>query len=83
MQGTWSMYEAKNRLSEVVERARAEGVQVLSRRGEPVAVMLSMEEYRRLSRGRSGLAAFLSASPLRGVDLDLTRSGDTGREVDL
>jgi prevent-host-death family protein len=43
---TWQLQEAKNKFSEVVRRARSEGPQVITVRGEEEAVVISMEEYR-------------------------------------
>lgn len=47
--GTWSLAEAKAKLSEVVERAKTRGPQHLTKNGKDAAVVLSAEEYRRLS----------------------------------
>ncbi len=48
MQDEWQLQDAGDRLSEVVEQACSEGVQTLTEDGEPVAVVLSAEEYARL-----------------------------------
>lgn len=77
------MQEAKNKLSEVVDRALAEGPQVISRRGRGVAVVVALEEFRRRSRPSTSLVEFLRSSPLCGVDLDIERSRDTGRNLGL
>lgn len=70
---TWQLQEAKNKLSQVVENALSEGPQVISRRGEEVAVVLSLDEYRRLTAMRGSLIDFFRESPLVGVELDLQR----------
>lgn len=44
---TWSVTEAKARLSEVIRRCQKER-QTITRRGVPVAEMISVEEYLRL-----------------------------------
>lgn len=36
---TWQLQEAKNKLSEVIRRAREEGPQTITVRGEPAAVV--------------------------------------------
>ena len=41
----WQLQDAKNRLSEVVNRARSEGPQVVTLRGKRAAVILSAESY--------------------------------------
>ena len=40
---TWQVQDAKTRLSEVIERARAEGPQTITRHGKERAVVLSIE----------------------------------------
>lgn len=49
---SWSVSEAKARLSEVLTRARR-GPQVIENRGEPVAVVISKQEFDRLQQLRS------------------------------
>jgi antitoxin Phd len=80
---TWQLHQAKNRFSEVVDRAVQEGPQVITRRGTEAAVVLSVEDYRRLRKPETSLLEFLQTSPLVGAELDLERSRDTGREVEL
>lgn len=79
----WQLQEAKNRLSEVVRKAQTTGPQIITVRGEDAAVVLSPEEYRRVTRTQGTLVAFLQRSPWAEVDLDLRRSRDTGRETPL
>ena len=79
----WQLQEAKNRLSRVVEEARRGKPQTITLRGTPAAVVLSFEQYQELTRPRTRLSGFFQASPLREVELDLERSRDTGREVEL
>ncbi len=80
---TWQLQEVKNRLSEVVDKALRQGPQVITRRGAETAVLLSIDDYRKLRRPETDLVGFFQASPLADVDLDLERPRDTGREVDL
>ena len=80
----WQLQEAKNRLSEVVRKAAAEGPQVITLRGDDAVVVVAAAEYARLTRKpRENLVEFFRGSPLAGVKLDLARSRDTGRPVDL
>jgi prevent-host-death family protein len=41
----WPLQDAKNRFSEVVQRARREGPQTVTLRGERAAVVLSAADY--------------------------------------
>jgi len=77
----WQIQQAKARFSEMVERARKEGPQTVTRHGKAVAVLIPAEEYRRLRGGGKTLKALLAAAPLNGVEI--SRSRDTGRVVDL
>ncbi len=79
----WQLQEAKNRLSELVKAAEKNGPQVITVHGRETAVVISMTEYQKLTDKRGSLVEFFQSSPLRGVDLDLTRSKDVGRQVEL
>jgi hypothetical protein len=48
-----------------------------------VVVVVSAREYRRIAQSKGSLVEFVRKSPLAGVALDLRRSRDTGRPVDL
>jgi prevent-host-death family protein len=80
---TWQLQEAKNRFSEVVDKALAEGPQTVTRHGKEVVVVLSKADYNRLQRVQSSLVEFFRASPLVGLDLDLARDQSLPRDVDL
>ena len=80
----WQLQEAKNRLSEVVRKATAEGPQVITLRGDDAVVVIAAAEYARLTRRpKRSLVEFLRNSPLSKVKLDLSRSRDAGRPVEL
>lgn len=79
----WQLQEAKNRLSQVVEQALHDGPQTITLRGKPSAVVVSFEEYRQLTMPRTGLSQFFRQSPLCEVELDLARSTESSREVEL
>jgi prevent-host-death family protein len=79
----WQLQEAKNRLSQVVDSALHDGPQTITLRGKPTAVVVSFEEYRRMTLPRVGLSTFFEQSPLYGVEFDISRSSDLPREVDL
>ena len=79
----WQLQEAKNRLSAVVKRTRSEGPQAITVRGEDAAVVMSVEQYRELTRPGQDLASFLRESPLFAIDLDIERDRDARREAEL
>lgn len=79
----WQLQQAKSRLSELVASAGKEGPQVITVRGKREAVVLSAEDYARMTQGPKdgGLVAFFRQSPLAEEELDLSRDKDEGREV--
>jgi len=79
----WQLQDAKNRLSFVVKQAADEGPQIISVRGKPAAIVLSMEEYHRLTKPETRLTDFFKDSPLFELELDVERSKDFPREVEL
>ena len=81
MEHAWQLQDAKNKLSELIERAIQNGPQEITRRGKKAAVVLSFQEYARLLKGTESLAEFFRQSPLKGIEFD--RVKDTPREVDL
>jgi prevent-host-death family protein len=81
-QDSWTVANAKARLSEVIERAQNEP-QTITRNGTPSVVVVSVEEWSRKSARKGSLAAFLLASPLRGSELDVERDRDEPRDIAL
>ena len=83
---SWKLEDAKNRFSEVVRRARSEGPQFVTKHGRKTAVIMDVDEYRRLTQAGS-LLDFLRDSPLadalRTGELQVTRSEDVGRDQTL
>jgi len=79
----WSVAQAKARLSEVIDRAREQGPQAITKNGRPAVVVVSIEEWTRKTRRNGTLADFFAASPLRGSGLEIARAQGGTREVDL
>ncbi|MGH7025172.1 MAG: type II toxin-antitoxin system Phd/YefM family antitoxin [Caulobacteraceae bacterium] len=85
-QSTWQLQEAKARLSELVRRAADEGPQHVSVRGEPAAVVLSEQDYRRLTSKRPTIVDHILAGepwPDDLVDAINNRQRGPDRGVDL
>ena len=77
----WKLAEAKNKLTEVVNRTLSEGPQTINRRGDEV-VMISKEEYLKFRGEKPSFSKFLISGPsLEGVDLERPEEGM--REVEL
>ena len=79
----WQLQEAKNRFSEVVNKALSEGPQTVTRHGEEIVVVLSKAEYNRLKKSQIGLVDFFRQSPLVGIELDLERDQSLPRDINL
>jgi prevent-host-death family protein len=78
----WQLQTAKQHFSELVERARNEGPQVVTKHGKDAVVVVSAEEYTRLRGSEPSLVEFIRAAPDFGV-LQLDRTRDDGRDVEL
>ncbi len=86
MSQTWQLQTAKARFSEVFRRARDEGPQLVTRQGKEGVVILPLEEFDQLvdrARKPKSLVRFFAESPLVGLQLNLERNADTGRDVKL
>ena len=57
---SWQVQEAKQQFSEVLRRARSDGPQVVTRHGDEVAVVIDIEDYRRLKGERASFEEFLT-----------------------
>ncbi len=80
---TWKLEDAKNQFSRVVREAMRGKPQRVTRGGQDAVVIVSAEEYDRLTRLDVDLVDFLRESPLAEVDLDLKRPRDLGRDLQL
>jgi len=83
---SWQLQTAKARFSELFRRVRTDGPQRVTKQGREVVVIIAEEQYQQLvSRAHQpkSLVQFFRQSPLVGVDLDLRRDKDLGRDVDL
>ena len=66
----WSVQDAKSRFSEFLDTALAEGPQIVTRRGVETAVLLPIEQWRRLERmTRPNLRELLLTAEARTNDL--------------
>ena len=81
----WHLQTAKARFSEVVRRAKADGPQHVTVYGRDEVVVISTEEFRRLTGQITGEALIeaLQSSPYREVDIETPRIEMPVREVEL
>ena len=80
---TWTVAEAKAKFSELLDKAKSEGPQKITKHGRTAAVVVAAEEWERKAERRGNLAEFLASSPLRGSGLKLKRLPVRLRRVEL
>ena len=78
----WQLQEAKQRFSELVRKTLLEGPQTVSRHGEAVVVVVSLDLYRRLSAPTPDFKTYLAAAPDLEA-LELSRDDRPARPVEL
>jgi prevent-host-death family protein len=78
---TWPLQDAKNQFSQVVELAQTEGPQTVTRHGEPVAVIVSADEFKKMARPKENVVEFFA--PLKGSGIGLGRHRDLPRKLKL
>jgi prevent-host-death family protein len=80
---TWTVAEAKAKFSELLDKAKSEGPQKITKHGRTTAVVVDAEEWERKAERKGNLAEFLATSPLRGSGLKLKRLPVRLRRVEL
>ncbi len=81
---TWQIQEAKNKFSELIDKTLSEGPQMVTKHGTEVAVVMPIDQFRRLTAPKQRLGDFLLNSPLRNSELVIKRDQTTDlREIDL
>ena len=83
MEHTWQLQEAKNKFSELVEKAKSEGPQFVTKHGKESVVVLSVEEYRNIIKPQSNLLQFIQASPLSKTSINFDRDKSLTRDIEL
>jgi antitoxin Phd len=78
----WRLAEAKNKFSELFNRALAEGPQRVRRRDEEVVVM-AVRDYERLTGAQPGFKNFLMGDGPDLEGLDLSRDREPMRDIEL
>jgi prevent-host-death family protein len=76
---TWPLQDAKNQFSQVVDLAQTEGPQTVTRHGEAVAVVVSADEFKKMTRPKETVVEFFS--PLKGSGIRLKRRRDLPRKL--
>ena len=77
----WQVQDAKQRFSELIRTAHAEGPQVITRHGAEIAVVIDIADYRRLKGEVIELKDYLRSGPAFD-DLELDRASEYPRSTD-
>ncbi|MDA8160457.1 MAG: type II toxin-antitoxin system Phd/YefM family antitoxin [Desulfobacteraceae bacterium] len=83
MGNVWQLQEAKNKFSNLVDKARHDGPQVVTKHGKESVVIIAIEDYQKLNKPTSDLISFFKKSPLSDLNLDLTRDKSSSRDIEL
>lgn len=86
----WQIQEAKMRFSELLRAVAADGPQTITRHGEDVAVVITVDEYRELVGPAPDFKALLMSFPKMERDgpdvfdeIEAARASDFPRPLDL
>ena len=78
---TVSTFDAKNKLSALIAAAIKGEPQLITKNGVKTAVLISYEDYLKLTAKNESFVDFLLKSPLKNSNIDLSRSkADAGRK---
>ena len=77
---THTVKDAKNNLSSLIRLAEKGEPQIIRRNDTDVAVVVSIDDWRKLKGKQESLVEILRNSPLIGEEIDLTRQEDLPRD---
>ncbi|MBB3590340.1 prevent-host-death family protein [Rhizobium sp. BK529] len=75
----WQVQDAKARFSEMLDASLEEGPQLVSKRGEPKAVLISVDEWERLKQRARPTAKEVLLAPEPRFELDIPPRGGLKR----
>jgi len=78
-----NLREAKATLSAIIEAAEHGEATTLTKHGKAVAMVVPIEDARRLYPAKPSLGEYLLSSPGFPAGFELERNPSTGREIDL
>ena len=92
MRNSYSIAEARDRFTSLIRRVEQDTTVELTRRGKPVAIIMSIQHYQQLQAGKRGFwqayEAFRARHDLQSLDIQPEifsdiRDTDPGREIEL
>ncbi|MBK8453035.1 MAG: type II toxin-antitoxin system Phd/YefM family antitoxin [Thiofilum sp.] len=82
-ENTWQLQDAKSKFSQLVDSAMRHQPQIVTKHGNNAVVIISFEDYIKLTKPKDNLITFLRNSPLMEADLEITRTKDNPRDIEL
>lgn len=79
----WQLQDAKNKFSKLVETVQKQGPQIVTKNGKEAVVIISINEYKLLTKPKTTLIEFFKKSPLAEENLDFSRNKETPRDITL
>ncbi len=79
----WQLQDAKNKFSHLVETVQKQGPQIVTKHGKEAVVIISINEYKRLTKPKTTLIEFFKNSPLAEEKLDFSRNKEIPRDIAL
>ena len=79
----WQLQDAKSKFSQLVEKAIHHEPQFVTKHGNNAVVILSFDDYKKITKSETDLVTFLRNSPLMGEELDVSRNKGLPRDVEL
>ena len=73
---SWPVQDAKAKFSELLTACEQDGPQLVTKRGAEAAVLVPVEEWRRLNAARPTLKSLLLATEARCDDLPIPPRGE-------
>jgi len=83
IENSWQLQNAKNKFSNLVDKAQNNGPQIVTKHGKDVVVVLSIDEYKKLIKPKFNLLKFFQNAPLSKINLDIKRNKDLPRDIEL
>jgi len=80
---TWQLQDAKSKFSQLVESAMLNEPQFVTKHGNNAVVILSFEEYKKITKPQTDLVTFLRNSPLKEAELNISRNRDLPRDIEI
>ena len=80
---SWQLQDAKSKFSQLVEKAMHHEPQFVTKHGNNAVVILSFDDYKKMTKPDTGLVTFLRNSPLMSEKLDVSRNKDLPKDITM